>query len=371
MRLRNFPKIIVATVMLMIVISSLQCPAQAQSLDQVVVLYDASHRPQFEANDEEGLKLMLDMVNASSKYLVKVHEGSPLNDTILEDVDVLIIASPDGADEFTQSEVSAISEMLVNGSSLLVLGDPNIDQETFPSYWSHPEFRDIGENIAVNRLLDALNITGVRFSLNHTSVSTGAEYWADTMFDYENALNSSTPAIIHLDSTTWNTNHPIFKNINELVTMTSTFKPVDTVVGIATGHDDSFAQYRKGPNTFANYSFPNMSLVEFENDFLSYSAINGTFPTWLTAFEYNGSRMIVGGSTIMFSGLKLDLPDVDERKNEQWFYQGDNRLLFMNMLDWLSEGVAEPPSAIEPMLTLSAVFIVVGVAYYLFQKRKT
>jgi hypothetical protein len=344
-----------------IFLSSFLCTAQAQSeLDQVIILYDASHHQQFDADNEElGLKLLFDLVNDSTRYTLRVHEDDPLNDTILNDVDILMIASPDKTYEYEENETLAISEMLANGSSLLVLGDPRIDQDS--TYWNNDIFRDLGENIAINNLLDSLNITGVRFSIN---ITEDEDIWEDTMFDLEHSLNESYPSIIRLDSTTWNPNHPVFKDINELVIMTATLKPLEFPGMVATGYDTSFAQFRRGPNTFPNITYPNISLTEFAERPFSYSAINGTFPPWLSAFEYNGSRIIISGSTLMFTGRTLDFPD----SGDQWFYQADNSRLFMNMLSWLSEEFIESPSAIIPMLIISSAILSLGIALYIRKK---
>lgn len=347
---------------MMIILSSIQGPvsAQAEDIDQIVILYDASHSPQFSATDDSsGLGLMMDMVNASTRYIVRINED-PLNETILNDVDILVFAEPDRSSEFTHNETLAIDAMLTNGSSLFLLGDPSVDQ--YSSYWNDQIFQDLGENIALNRLLDSLNITGVRFSINETDSN---RFWSDTMFDYETSLNDTYPSVIQLDSTTWDTTHPIFNDINSIITMTSTLKPTGMSSSIATGYESSFAQYRRGPNTFANYSYPNMTLDDFEENPLSYSAINGTFPTWLSAYEYNASRIVMIGSTLMFTGRLLDIPESED----QWFYQEDNSRLFMNILDWLSEGFTENPSAISQILVISSIFLIAGVAFYVFKKR--
>lgn len=352
--------------MFMLVLSSIPIGASAQTddLDTVVVLYDASHQQQFaEDNEEQGLKLMFDMVNASTRYIVKVNTENSLNDTILSDVDILIIADPDTSSEFEQDEIDGVAEFLANGSSLLILGDPTISQNS--TYWNEPPFQDIGDNVGINTFLDNLNITGIRFSTNVTEDET---IRCDTMFDWDHAINDTIPWVIELDTTTWDSTHPIFKDINSLLTMTGTLKPLDAPSVVATSYESSFAQYRRGPNTWGNISYPNMTLANFNLAPFSYSAINGTFPSWLAAFEFNEARVIVAGSTIMFTGRSIDLPDSDSRYEAQWFYQADNSKLFMNMLNWLSEGFAEPPSAILPITILSSVFLVVGVVFYIFKK---
>jgi hypothetical protein len=325
-------------------------------------MYEAGHTPQFAADNEDlGLKLMFDMINESTRYIVRVNED-PLNETILNDVDILIIAEPDLHDPFTLNETLAIDAMMTNGSSLLLLGDPSIDQNS--TYWdAGGQFSDLGENEGINNLLDQMNITGVRFSLNHTE---SGPIRGDTMFDYDHAVNSSFPAVIQLDTTTWDESHPIFSDINTIVTMTGTLKPYDASTAIATSYDTTFAQYRKGPNTFGNLTFPNMSADAFAEQPLSYSANNGTFPSWMSAFEYDGSKVIIAGSTLMFTGRLLDITESED----QWFYQGDNSRLFMNMLSWLSEGFVESPDAIVPMLIISSVILVLGVVVYLFKKMR-
>jgi hypothetical protein len=366
LRFNNTSRIIVTAIALMMLLSSFQLNVRAQvQLDPIVVLYDANHLQQLDPFDEEGLKQMFDMVNESSRYIVRINEDNPLNASVLNDVDILILSDPDSSSEFTQEESAAIAEMLANGSSLLALGNPTISQNS--TYWSSPPFQDLGDNIALNTLFDQINMSGVRFSVNYT---TDDRIWGDTLFDYEHSLHLNSSWVLQLDSSTWDTTHPIFKDINELFTMTATLKPIDAASTVARGYDSSFAQFRRGPNSWGNASFPNMSLTEFEEAPLSYSAINGTLPPWLAAFEYNGSRVIVAGSAMMFTGYTLDLPDADSRSELQWFYQGDNARLFMNMLEWLSAGSAEPPSAIVPMLTISAVILLVGIAYYLIKKMR-
>ncbi|NWF97060.1 MAG: hypothetical protein HXY34_13035 [Candidatus Thorarchaeota archaeon] len=367
MNRRNPPKVYVAVLVLLLFVSSFQTDVRAQSpLDPVVILYDASHGPQFEPGDAaNGLKLMLDMVNASTRYIVKVHRDTPINETVLRDVDILIVASPDRTYEYTKNESIAITKMLANGSSLFVLGDPMINQTS--RYWSEAPFQDLGDNVAVNRFLDQLNMTGVRFSTNQTGPDS---IWSDTMFDYDHALNKSVPYVIRLDSTSWDSTHPIFRDINELLVMTATLRPIDTASAVANGYKSSFAQFKVSPFSYGNTSFPNMSLADLAQHPLKYSAINGTRPPWLAAFEYDSSRVVVCGSTIMFSGRPLDLPTSDSRRETQWFYSADNSRLFMNILGWLSQEFVEAPGAIPPMLAISSVLLFVGLAYYIVKKMK-
>ena len=339
--------------------SFLQCPASAQApLNPIVILVDASHSPHFATDDaDNGLKLVLDMVNASTRYIVRVHTGSPLNDSVLQGADVLVIASPSSS--FSSSEAVSIDRFLNNGSSLLMLGDPTISQNS--TYWTESALQSLGDNIVINGLLDMMNITGVRFSINTTDTS-----YADTMFDYKQAVNKSYPWVIQMNPTTWDTNHPIFKDINGLVLMTATLKPLSLISSVARGYKTSFAQFRKGPNTWGNFSFPNMTLDELNKWPLNYSAINGTLPPWLSAFEYNGSRIIISGSTIMFTGRAIDIA----KATSKWYYMADNARLFMNMLSWLTAGRVTPDSAVLPMLAVSCALFGIGVIVYVFRKGK-
>jgi hypothetical protein len=359
-RLHRVPKIVALALTIIIITSSLQGTARGQAdLDPVVILFDASHEPQLSPTSATiGLKLVLDMANASTRFIVRIEEDGPLDDKLLSDVDILMIAGPDEDALFGEDELNGIAEMLANGSSVFILGDPTIDQHT--EYWDEPLFQNLGENFAINTFLDGLNMTGVRFSVNQTSL----EPLCDTMFDYDHALNESYPYVFKLDSTTWDSTHPIFRNINVLYTMTATLKPTTHAGNIGKSYDTSFAQYKRSSLSWANYSYPNMTLADFEERPLSYSAINGTYPSWLSAFEYGNGRVVVSASTIMFTGATLPLPDADL----QWFYAGDNSRLFMNILSWLSEGFAEVPSVIGPMLILSSVVLVIGVAYYMVKK---
>jgi hypothetical protein len=363
-QLRKTTKILATIVTAMILLSSLQGIVSAQSeLDPVVILYDESHGQQYARDDDSGgLQLMLDMVNASTKYELRVNDNEELTESLLDDVDVLIIAAPDDQDPFSATEAASISEMLANGSSLFVSGDPSIGENS--SYWAEALMQDMGENYVVNDFLDAINVTGVRFSVNVTDPGF-EEIWGDTMFDEENTVFNETYSwILRLDSSTWDSNHPIFRNINELYTMTATLKPIELTSSIARGYESSFAQFKVDYNSWANYSHPNMTLADFELDPLSYSAINGTYPSWLSAFEYGESRIVIAGSTLMFTGREMDSPGTDLK----WFYMGDNSRLFMNIMDWLSEDFITAPSAIIPLAILSTVVLAIGVVFYLFKK---
>ncbi len=366
MHIRRFTNLVVLSMALLIVVSSLYVPVpvsaqssgQSSVLNPIVVMYDSSHNPRFKADDaSSGFKLMLDMVNESTRYVVRVNTH-PLNKTILNGVDVLIIAEPDSYIPYITSETDAISSMLANGSSLFLLGDPMIDHNS--TYWNTPALSSMGENQGVNALLDQLNITGPRFSLN----STEGYVFSDTMFDYDHAINATYPSVIQLDSSTWDTTNPIFKDINSLVTMTATFKPLKSPSEIAHSYDTTFAQFRRGPNDFGNLSYPNITLAEFAEHPLSYSAINGTFPSWMSAFGYGKSRVVMVGSALMFSGNHLDIPS----STDAWFYQADNSRLFMNILMWLTYGFVESPDAIYPMAIISSVILLVGIAVYLYKK---
>ena len=360
-QLRNAPRVLATVIAIMIFVSSLQTGVMAQTeLNPIVVLFDASHQQQHDVTDaENGLKLMIDMVNSSTRYDVRINTED-LTESVLNDVDVLIISTPDDDEPISHTEAIAISEMLANGSSLFLMGDPTIDQNS--GYWTDGPLQDMGENFVLNDLLDSINVTGVRFSINETE---SGDLFGDTMFDYDHSIfNSSYPQMIELDTTTWDSNHPIFRNINELFTMTGTLKPIELTSGIARGYETTFAQYKDSATTWANYSYPNMTLAEFEQFPLNYSAINGTFPSWMSAFEYNESRIVVIGSTLMFTGRNLDYPDTDLR----WFYMGDNARFFMNIMDWLSYDFVEAPSAIVPMLVISTVIMVIGLVFYIFKK---
>jgi hypothetical protein len=84
----------------------------------------------------------------------------------------------------------------------------------------------------------------------------------------------------------------------------------------------------------------------------------------MSAFEFDRSRIIITGSTLMYTGRLVDLPETEL----QWFYMGDNSRLFMNMLNWLSEDTVAAPSAVTQMLMISSVVLFIGIAFYTFKK---
>jgi len=94
LRIKRASNILTLTIVTLILLSCLPGNVSAQdALDPVVVVYDASHRPKFDADDDlNGLKLMFDMVNASTRYVLKVNTGTITNET-LSDADILIVGN--------------------------------------------------------------------------------------------------------------------------------------------------------------------------------------------------------------------------------------------------------------------------------------
>ncbi|MFX1518575.1 MAG: hypothetical protein ACFFCD_01435 [Promethearchaeota archaeon] len=260
--------------------------------------------------NSERLHSAIASLNDSEDYTVFINRQR-FSEVSLLGVDILFIGNPERS--FTNQELFAISEYLKNGGNLFLLGDP----------------RDNPSNL--NDIIDTIQYTDARFS-------------REVIFDEEHNLNEiSTQIIISQEDLLESS--PIANGVQEICTQSIWVEDNDPTKVVATGS--------------------NFSLAGLEGR---------SQPAWLVASIVGRSRIVLCGSTRMFSDTKPAKSDVT------WYQSKDNARLWQNIFSWLAQKDT-PPSFLDTISSSISVIIsalIIGIVftggglgvYYLFQRKE-
>ncbi len=351
------------TIILMIIVLSASIytiPSSAQTIDQVTVLIDKTHLEKY--SYDTNLTKAINALNLSTHFLVKVLDDGEIDNNTLNNVDILMITSPQQT--LSDNESLAIQEFLSKGGRLFLSTDPQIGENTT---YEHK----LGNPEVFQKILDSLNITQIKISMdvkrnNETNEIT--DIYGDSLLDIEHSVDENHTYLVRLDASTFTVGHTISQGISEVYTITATFKPTNTSFAIGRGYNTSFAQYVVD-NKYRNASFPAMNFQTYydimnETGVPPFSAINGTRPPWLIGIQMNQSKIAIVGSTIMFSDVECEI------LNTTWFDTANNAQLFMNIMEWLGEDLIQTPTVIPYIAGFSLVMMVIGLLVYLRGKKE-
>jgi hypothetical protein len=260
--------------------------------------------------NSERMQSAIASLNNTEDYIVFINRQR-FTQTSLLGVDILVIGNPERS--FTDQERFEISEYLKNGGNLFLLGDPR------------------GKASNLNDIIDAAQYTDARFSQH-------------VVFDEEHNLNDISTQI-SVSREELRESSPITNDIQEIVTHTIWVEDNGPTTVIATG---------------SNYS---LAGLEGSNQ-----------PAWLVASIVGRSRIVLCGSTRMFSDTKPAKSDVT------WCQLKDNARLWQNIFSWLAQKEVNPSFLVinPPPLTVIVSSLIIGVvfiggglcSYYLFQRKE-
>ncbi len=259
----------------------------------------------------ERMQSAINSLNDTEEYIVYFN-NQRFTETSLLGVDILVIGTPERS--FSSLERFAVSEFLKNDGNLFLLGDPR------------------GKSSNLNDIIDSAEYTDARFSRN-------------VIFDEERNLNDISTQI-SVSREELRESSPIANGIQEIVTHSIWVEDNDPSKVIATG---------------SNYSLAGLE--------------GNSQPAWLVASTVGRSRIVLCGSTRMFSDVKPAKSDIT------WYQSKDNARLWQNIFSWLAQKdtppsflgtVSLPPATvIVTSLILGILFIAGGFGiYYLFQRKE-
>jgi hypothetical protein len=278
------------------------------------------------------------------------NEESEFNSTNLQGVDLLIVTNPGikEEDQFTESEMDAILDFVELGGSLFLLCNPLTQNVNIT-----------GHIVSFNNLLarreSKITTARLRAAVNVSFSDVIVDDFRST-YNNDSYISLNYPKITEefiMNEAT--INETLFRQeteIEELLIYSSSIslgneEPDSRRIGLATTPVTSYAV----DETYHIFRDP-------VNNFL----------TWLLAKELDSSRVVISGSTIMFSDQKIVDDDV-------WIDQLDNLILWKNILLWLLNYTPHPevsPPAIWAFsyyaLVIAAFSIVVfGYAFILYK----
>ncbi|MHA1722699.1 MAG: hypothetical protein ACTSXW_06440 [Candidatus Baldrarchaeia archaeon] len=327
--MRRIHVILIFLILLTVISASI--PRSAAILEEeIIVLFDESHGQTLTYSLGNFTKA-IDALNGSvleykpgryAKYFVRIlSPNSTLNYSTLEEIDILIIGNPGQNSFFSDDELSSLMEFTKNGGNLLLMCDPQLNESIYG---------EMGNPRELNKILSALNISSVSFSCNDSL--------GDTIFN-ENHSIVQHPYFIYVNSTEFSDETTISDNIERILTFSSSLIVKSNECVVATGDNLSYAIMPDG-----NYTYK-----------------TGAKPPWLASYTNGEFKVVLCGSTIMFSDLSVK--DLEK----SWIDTEDNKALWLNIIKWLTP--LPSPINISNYFTITgAIMLILGVTSFLVYK---
>ena len=319
-----------------------------------VVLYDESHGQHFNRTLMDGAlaslnSLLPQNVTPNIEIELLFNTESEFNSTNLQGIDLLILTNPGIKEEnqLTTSEIDAILDFVELGGSLFLLCNPLTQDENITGH-----VESINELLGSrdNKISSARIRTAVNASFSDVILDDFRSIYENDSYIHLNYLENAEEFIAE-DATI---NETIFNQeveIEEILMYSSS---------ISLGSEEIES------NRLGIATTPVTSYAVDETYHIFRDPVHN-FLTWLLAKEITNSRVVLSGSTIMFSDMNIE--------NNAWINQFDNLDLWKNIILWLLKYTPHPevsPPAIWAFsyyaLVVAAFSIVVfGYAFILYK----
>lgn len=322
-----------------------------------VILFDESHGQVFNRTFMDAALSSLTNITIEDPDTELVIEllfqvESRFNSTNLQGVDLLIFTNPGlGEDDsLDQTEKDAILDYMELGGSLFLLCNPLTQQDNITG---HPTTMNELLNERDNWLTSARFMFGANQSLSRVIVD-----------DFNSTYGNAT----HVTFNEYNSTKTIFnENIDFFWQETKINNVTIYSDSISLGNErledellEKIVQVGKTPIT--SYA------INEEYDIFR-DPTNG-FLTWLFAKKTRGTRLVMSGSTIMFSDLEIV-------ENSTWIEQNQNLELWNNLILWLLEytpHLERDPPAIwvfenYALLVFALSAVIFGISIVVFKYR--
>ncbi len=307
--------------------------ANLTSLNPTVILFDESHGQFFNHS-----LYTLALSDLAEKDFEVIYNTNPIDRTTLDGVDIFVSTNP--TEFFSLEEKHYISNYLVNGKSMLLLANP-LDEEN-----------------------DSLNGGGFIFNeiLTTAAADIGQQIGIIRYFVKSEASETIKPSdVIRND----------FENIGN---------PYNLLINV----NSSAHELLSGDQNITSIITQSCSIIDAREDIIiaSPEAYSVTTLNQVQSFSSKiilmgtagspdiGTRILLGGSSIMFSDLK------GPSQNLTWYESANNSLLWKNIFTWLErKGPADIPlffNSDEVILLLGIIlitfiaFLIIGSLFFAF-----
>jgi len=286
-----------------------------QDQGQITIVFDFSHDQLF-SPQKRNFTQAIDYLAAKPEYFIRILEEGDLTAENLTRSHILVLANP--GKNYSSTEHEVISNFTAQGGALFLLSDYQVTE------------RPIGNPLALNDILQAIGILGIRF----TTFIEENETQGDAIID---PLNSQVlPYNVEVDETYLSTDLSrgvISAGIESLIVAGGSLTTSNPNFIMSTGSDTSQAVSLTG------------------------QAISNQ-PAWLAAFTYENSQIVLCTSTTMFTDTYC------AATNSSWFESSDNALLWSNIIRWMALPLVQDPTPI--MMFFVAIVLLAGIFLFVF-----
>ena len=304
----------VLTVLLFALVPRISVLAQ-QDEGQITIVFDFSHDQLF-SPQKRNFTLAIDYLNVQPEYLVRILEEGELTAENLTRSQILVVPNP--GRNYSNAEFEVISNYVARGGALFLLGDYQVVG------------RSIGNPLALNGILQALEIPGIRF----TTFIEDNETQGDAIVDPASAqVLSYNVEVNRTFLSTDLTREIISSGIESLIVAGGSLTTSNSAYIMSTGSDTS------------------------QSISLSGQTISSQ-PAWLAAFVYETSHIVLCTSTTMFTDTLC------AATNTSWFESSDNDLLWSNIIRWMAIPLIQDPTPI--MVFFVVIVLLAGLLLFVY-----
>jgi len=295
--------------------------------EELIILFDEAHGQWFNTSRMQTVLTMVNTTIGSTMYVNK----SPFNATNLVGVDVVIITNPGNESSFTVDEAFYLRQFLKRDGRLFLLSNPYSTNETLS-----------GRSSVLNQLLT--NIDDAELSLDELKFWTGEGDTADTIMDDHHNVDG-TKFFLELFQDNFTNSSVISSqptNISRILVHTQS---VEAPIDLGEAYLSSYAE-----------------------DVNKEVHLAEEIPLWLGGSNQSEVRVVICGSTIMFSDLSLPGTNAATWASHPDF---DNARLFNNTINWLVDITPLEPvvntnpitSPIPYFVGFGAILFVIGILF--------
>lgn len=282
------------------------------------ILFDEAH-DQYYTYSNGRFTTALSYLNKTADFQVHLNAGIFDNVTKISPYDLIIIGNPGPDGNFSLTELEVLKNYTLQGGNLIILGNYN----------------DVGIPTP------DLNITSNVASLNNltTTLNLPASFTYYDLHD-ENHNPLGLRWVVEIGNQNFKATHPISWKIGKVLTFTSGLNVTGNQYIVATGYSASY----------------------LKND------INDTISKtpWLYAIQQSHSKIILCGSTVMFSNLNVTSVGSSPYTGIHWINAADNLRLWANLIQWLV--ITDIPDFITIFTIMVCIIIAIGVAIYVYNQ---
>ena len=292
--------------------------ARAQtSSGPYTILFDEAH-DQYYTYADGTFVTALDYLNQTADFIVNLNTDPLDNTTQLLSYDLIIIGNPGPDGNFSSAEIQSLKNYTELGGNLMLLCNYNNVSSFTPdeNITGHPTY--------LNNLTQALNLP--------------ASFTEYDLWD-ENHIPLGPRYFVEIINQNFQFGHPIQWKLSKLITYTSGLNLTTNQGIIATGYSDSY-------------------LINRTSGTLSDTP-------WLYVDQKESSRIILCGSTEMFSDLNVtNTYNISSYKGVAWINAADNLRLWANLIQWAL--IIESPDFFTAYVIVASSITAMGVALFIY-----